>query len=408
MEGITMNPEFAAFIRFASMAPVLSQTAPVTAKSIFSNHLLTKEFSMKRHKFFMFFTSLCFILCLVCFPVKSQAASEKTIKLTFSTMFPLVHLQGSLNQYFCEQIAERTNGRVEITLYPGGTLTTAPKNFEGVVKGISDIGMSCPLYMAGRFPISEVFEMPSELNSGWVTSMVYNDLYNKFDMKEYDEVKVLYLHGPGRNVISTRSKPVYNLADMKGQVLRVSGGATDTISAFGATPHALHMGEAYAALSKGVVDGQFSVPETLKGWKHADVVKYVTIPPISTSSCQYVVMNKRKWDQLPEDIQAIFMELSSEFPTYHGYVWNYYDKAGFEYFESLPDRELITIPQDQKPQWEAAVKPVIEKYIKEKTAMGLPAKEYTAYFKERIRYWSERNPSIEEATEWVETHLIKK
>jgi hypothetical protein len=49
----------------------------------------------------MFFTSLCFILCLVCFPVKSQAASEKTIKLTFSTMFPLVHLQGSLNQYFC-------------------------------------------------------------------------------------------------------------------------------------------------------------------------------------------------------------------------------------------------------------------------------------------------------------------
>jgi TRAP-type C4-dicarboxylate transport system substrate-binding protein len=173
-------------------------------------------------------------------------------------------------------------------------------------------------------------------------------------MKEYDEVKVLYLHGPGRNVISTRSKPVYNLADMKGQVLRVSGGATDTISAFGATPHALHMGEAYAALSKGVVDGQFSVPETLKGWKHADVVKYVTIPPISTSICQYVVMNKRKWDQLPEDIQAIFMELSSEFPTYHGYVWNYYDKAGFEYFESLPDRELITISQDQKPQWEAA------------------------------------------------------
>lgn len=338
----------------------------------------------------------------------SAAASEKTIKMNFSGIMPGGHLQAAVNQLFCDEIAKRTNGRVEITLYPGSTLTPATKNFDGVIKGLSDIGMSCPLYTAGRFPVSEIFEMPSEIDSGWVTAMVYNDLFKKFDLAEYNEVHVLYLHGPGRNVLGTRTVPVRKLEDLKGMVVRASGGATSTIKAFGATPRAMHMGEAYAALSKGVVEGNFAVPETLKGWKHAEVVKYVTVPPISTSSCQYVAMNKKRWDSLPADIQKVFTEVSAEFPDYHGYVWNYYDKAGIEFFQSLPERELIEISKDQRPEWEAAVAPVIEQYIKDKTAMGLPAKEILDYFNDRIEYWTARKPPIEVSVQWVEKTLLKK
>ena len=363
---------------------------------------------MRRNRKMMILSAF-FAVLFFCsaFPATGAASSSKPINLTFSTIFPMVHLQAKLNQYFCDEIEKRANGRVKITLYPGSTLTSATKNFEGVVKGLSDIGMSCPLYAAGRFPVSEIFEMPSDIDSGWVTAKVYMDLFNKFPLKEYEDVHVLYLHGPGRNLISTRTVPVRTLADMKGLVLRASGGATTTVSALGATPRAMHMGEAYAALSKGVVEGQFSVPETLKGWKHADVVNYVTIPPISTSSCQYVVINKRKWNSLPSDIQKIFTEVSADFPDYHGYVWNYYDNAGLEYFKSLPKRELITVPADERPQWEAAIKPVIEDYIKEKTAMGLPAQAYLDYFNERIKYWSEQKPSLETSVNWVETHLLK-
>ncbi|MBN1846977.1 MAG: TRAP transporter substrate-binding protein [Deltaproteobacteria bacterium] len=351
--------------------------------------------------FVMFGTTMVFVS-------KGEAASDKAIKLSFSNIFPRAHLQSELNQLFCDEIAKRTNGRVEITLYPAGTLTSAPKNFEGVVKGLSDIGMSCPLYVAGRFPVSEIFEMPSNIDSGWVTSKVYNDLHNKFDLEEYKDVHVLYMHGPGRNVLSTRSVPIRKLSDMKGLVLRASGGATSTITAFGATPRALPMGDAYAALSKGVVEGQFAVPETLKGWKHGDVVKYVTIPPVSTSSCQYVVINKKKWDSLPPDIQKIFNEVSANFPDYHGYVWEYYDKIGLEYFQSLPGREIIVLPNDQRAEWEAAVAPVIDKYIKDKTAMGLPAKAMLDYFNERVEYWTTKKPSIDISVQWVEKNLLTK
>ncbi len=363
---------------------------------------------MKATKIFNFSSILCLvILFLASVVTTSFAASDKPIKLTFSTVFPPVHFHTKLNRLFCDEIAKKTNGRVEITIYPGSTLTSATKNFEGVVKGLSDMGMSCPLYVAGRFPVSEIFEMPSKLDHAWVTAKVYTDLFNKFKLKEYEQVHVLYLHGPSRNVISTRSVPVRSLADLKGLLIRSSGGAASTVAAFGAIPRAMHMGEAYAALSKGVVEGQFSSPESLKGWKHADVVNYATITPVSTSSCQYVVINKKKWDAMPADIQKIFTEVSANYPAYHGHVWAYLDNLGFEYLKSLPGRELITISKDQEPEWQAAVQPVIEKYIKEKTAMGLPAKEYLDYFNERVAYWSAKKPSLEESNAWVEANLPK-
>ena len=361
---------------------------------------------MRRKKGLMIVSIVLAAFFVCAFSINGVSAADKPIKLTFSTVFPKVHLQAKLNQYFCDEIAKKTNGRVKITLYPGSTLTSATKNFEGVVKGISDMGMSCPLYVAGRFPVSEMFEMPSKIDSGWVTAKVYTDLFNKFKIKEYDEVHVLYLHGPSRNVLSTRDVPIRKLADLKGLVVRASGGAASTIAAFGATPRAMHMGEAYAALSKGVVDGQFAPPETLRGWKHADVVKYTCITPVSTSSCQYVVINKRKWASMPADIQKVFTEVAANFPDYHGYVWNYQDRIGFDYLLSLPGRELITVSKDQLPEWEAAVQPVIDKYIKEKTAMGLPAKEMLDYFHERVEYWSSKKPTDEASAEWVKKHLM--
>jgi TRAP-type C4-dicarboxylate transport system substrate-binding protein len=356
-----------------------------------------------------FFCLALFALLSIVPPLSlSEAVAQKPIELSFSTMFPAAHLQGALNQKFCDEIKMRTNGRVEITLYPAGTLTSAPKCYDGVVKGLSDIGMSCPLYVGGRFPASQIFEMPSDLDSGWVTGKVYNDFFNKFKLKEYDAVHVLYLHGPGRNVLSTRTRPVRKLSDMKGLIVRASGTAVELLKAWEATPRAMPMGEAYEALSKGVVEGLFAVPETLKGWKHADVVNYVSILPVSTSSCQFVAMNKKSWDSLPPDIQKVFTEVSANYPDYHGHVWAYYDKAGIEYFKSLKGRELIVIPKTQRVEWENAVQCVREKYIKEKTAKGLPAKEYLDYFDGRVKYWDAREPDIATSVKWVKENLLTK
>ena len=353
----------------------------------------------------LWFMAVC---CLLFVPFTSRGEAADKIQLSFSTIFPQTHLHTTLNQIFADEIKKRTGGRVEITVYPVGTLNPPAKTYDAVSKGIADIGMSCPLWVAGRFPMSEVFEMPSDIPSSWVTTKVYADLFQKFPFKEYDDVHVLYLHGPGRNVMATKNTPIQKLDDLKGLQLRTSGATIELVKAWGAVPRAMAMSEAYEALSKGVIEGNFAVPEVLKGFKTAEVLKFVTFTPVSTSSCQFVAMNKKKWNSLPEDVKKIFTELSNEWAEKQAMVWMYYDKTGMDYFKSLPERQVYVIPADQRAQWEKPAKEVLAKYISDKEAMGLPAKEYVKFFQERVAHYIEKQPSEDQAVKWVEQNILKK
>jgi TRAP-type C4-dicarboxylate transport system substrate-binding protein len=362
-----------------------------------------------RHKSISVCLGLFVLVFLSVISFASAGHAADKIQLSFTTIFPQNHLHTVLNQMFADEVKKKTNGQVEITIYPVGTLTPPTKTYDAVAKGIADIGMSCPLWVAGRFPMSEIMEMPSDIPSSWVTTKVYTDLFARFPFKEYDDVHILYLHGPGRNVLSTKDKPVEKLEDLSGLKLRTSGATIDLIKAWGAVPRAMAMSEAYEALAKGVVQGNFAVPETLKGFKHAEVVKYISILPVSTSSCQFVAMNKKKWNSLPESVKKVFTEVSKEYAEKQAMVWMYYDWAGIEYFKSLgAGRQITVIPAEQKPQWEKPAIGVLEKYVSDKTAMGLPAKEYVKAFQERVAYYIPKQPTEEQAVKWVEQNVLKK
>ena len=174
----------------------------------------------------------------------------------------------------------------------------------------------------------------------------------------------------------------------------------------GAEGYGASQGEAYELMSKGTIDGSFTPREVLKGWKQAEVVKYVTgCYDVGNTANMFVVMNKDKWDSLPGNIKRIFSEVSEEWIEKHGKVWTYYDKVGIDYFLTFEGRELIELSDGEMARWVAAVKPLIDEYIEEKTAMGLPAADYEEYLAKRVKYWAERSPAEESCVEWVEKEL---
>jgi TRAP-type C4-dicarboxylate transport system substrate-binding protein len=81
-------------------------------------------------------------------------AQSKTVNLNYSIFFPSAHGQCKAGMSWANEVEKRTDGRVKINVYPGGTLTKANQCYDGVVKGISDIGMSCFAYTRGRFPFA--------------------------------------------------------------------------------------------------------------------------------------------------------------------------------------------------------------------------------------------------------------
>src|SRR4030066_1754686 len=89
-----------------------------------------------------------------------SVAQAATTQLTYSIFFPSTHGQAKAGESWAQETEKRTNGQVKINVLAGGTLTPADQCFDGALKGISDIGMSCFAYTRGRFPVMEALDLP--------------------------------------------------------------------------------------------------------------------------------------------------------------------------------------------------------------------------------------------------------
>ena len=157
------------------------------------------------------------------------------IELSYSIFFPPTHIQCTTADAWAREIENRTNERVKIKIYPGAALTAAPQCYEGVVNGISDIGMSCLAYTRGRFPLLEGLDLPLGYPNGAVATRVATELVEKYKPAEMADTHVLYLHAHGPGLLASK-KPVRALEDLKGMKVRGTGLSLKIVEALGGTP----------------------------------------------------------------------------------------------------------------------------------------------------------------------------
>ena len=337
----------------------------------FLKHTL-KESSMKKN-ILMISLIVTFMAALI-IPLSATPGQAKTVNLTYSIFFPPTHGQAKAGVAWAKEVEKRTNGQVRITTFPGGTLTKANQVYDGVVKGISDIGMSCFAYTRGRFPVMEALDLPNGYPSGKVATLVATEFYKKMRPQELEDVKVLYIHAHGPGLLHTK-KPVRSMADLKGMKIRSTGLSAKVTQALGGVPVAMSQGETYEALQKGTVEGTFAPIETLKGWKQAEVIKFTTeCTSVGYTTAMFVVMNLKKWNALPKDIRETIDTISEEWLDVHGKVWDNDDEEGRQYTLSLGN-EIIPLSDGESKKWAAAARPIIDEYIADKEKKNLPGKK---------------------------------
>jgi len=306
--------------------------------------------------------------------IPAAFAQAKPVELSYSIFFPAPHKNTVQAGEWAKEVEKRTNGVVKITVFPGGTLTPADKCYDGVVKGISDIGMSVFGYTRGKFPLTEVIDLPLGYKEGLAATRLINRYYQQFKPKELDEVKVLYLHAHGPGILHTK-KPVYKLEELKGMRIRSTGLSAKVASALGATPVAMPMGETYDALQRGMVDGSLAPMESLEGWKWGEVVKYTTESFGSAYSTGFfVVMNKEKWNALSPETQKAIEKVDTEWIEKTGKLWDEIDKSGKAFTLKLGN-QIISLPQEENQRWAKAVTPILDDYVNNMKGKGLPGDE---------------------------------
>jgi TRAP-type C4-dicarboxylate transport system substrate-binding protein len=175
--------------------------------------------------------------------------------------------------------------------------------------------------------------------------------------------------------------------------IRATGTTAKSIKALGAVPVAMPMADVYEALSKGVVEGQIAPPEVLKGWKQAEVTKYITILPPVYNSIMYVTMNLKKWNSFPRDVQLAIEAINEGWTARAGKIWDSHQfTGGIDYGIKEHGMQMVRwSPADMKKAMDL-MQPLHNDYVKRMNAKGLPGKEILDFAIERAAINSKKYP----------------
>lgn len=300
------------------------------------------------------------------------AADFKPVALNMALSYGNTHPAYKIMEQWAEKVADYTDGKVTVTLYPSESLVKAADMFESVTSGVVDIVETATTYAVSSFPLCSVFYLGGiPLNNSEAATAAVDDFYNNPEIKETQQVKMLIAYGMTPSVIISTT-PVRTLEDVKGMQLRSVGMGVDVLAALGATPVGITMAETYEALMKGTVDGVVSQLETIESQKFADYAKYVTIAPVMGIGCHYLGMNLELWNSFPADIQAAIEQANAETLEVLSHAWDEMDAHAME-FGKENGVEFIVLDDAELQRWGDTQIGVNEKWIADREAEGLNA-----------------------------------
>ena len=319
---------------------------------------------------------LATVLAITWMPAPAAAAP---INLNYANFPPAPTFPCVQMERWKKEVEKRTNGKVAIKTFPGGTLIKAKAMMDGVIAGTADIGCLCMAYQPGRFIVTNATALPVGFPNATVASLTLWDLYNKYKPEGFAKVKVLTMFTCAPANIYAKV-PVKNLNDLKGLQLRASGGVAQVLKALGATAVGMPQSATPEALQKGVVKGAASSLETLKDFKYAEMCKYVTMlnGPVYPFA---VVMNMAKWNSLPKDVQKVFDEMGPQQAVWTGTYMDNHVNDSIAWSKKNHNIEITVLPKEEKAKWDKMLEPLTGKWIADAKAKGLPAQAIVADIK---------------------------
>lgn len=313
-----------------------------------------------------------FLTLILVIAVFAKTVSAETINITAATGGGTKGFLYLTLKAAADRIEKKSNGRVKFTFYTHGTLLKYRGTYRGVVDGVADISNVIVGIHAGQFPKSGVLELTPGYASGVKNGKDNAYLTKNYLMDEWKDVKVLYASGvPGNNLI-TAKKPVRSMADLKGMRIRASGPGARVVKAWGAVQVSLSTGEMYEALQKGIVDGVLTNEAAFVSLKFSDVCRYSN-QIYATQNAGMTVMNRKKYDSLPDDIKKLFDELMDWAPEVAGDISGGLSKKGVEALLAAGG-ETISYSPRAYAEFIDALKDINNQWAADMEKKGLPGK----------------------------------
>jgi TRAP-type C4-dicarboxylate transport system substrate-binding protein len=316
---------------------------------------------------------------LVASPMVLRATRANAAEVTLR-MHHFVPAPGNPHQKlllpWAKKIEDASGGRLKIEVYPSMQLGgTPPQLYDQARDGVVDMVLTLPGYTPGRFPKTEVLELPFiAARRSIINSRAAQELAEQHIQDQFADVKLLYMWAHDHGVIHS-SKPITTMADLAGMKIRSpTRPAGEALKALGATAIGMPLPQIPESLAQKVIDGCVVPWEIVPAVKIQELVKnHTEIPgsPTFYTSTFIVVMNKAKHAGLPADLRKVIDDHSGKAGAEMG--GNVWDTAGEAVREMVKARgnAIVSISADESAKWQKAVQPVTDKWITDMQAKGI-------------------------------------
>lgn len=320
---------------------------------------------------------LSLILCLSS-SAFTQTKDFKPIKLLWATFTVPGDVATDAMHMFADELTQKSGGKIKVEFSYGSSLAPAPQLYDKLVAGACDMAFFMPYDVPGVFPYTEILGLPCIFAEPEVMTKAMYDLFKKgYRDKAWDKVKLLWAYTATGAVIYWRDKPVTTVADFARKKIRVFTTMQATVmSALGAVPVFMSVGECYSAMEKGTVDGMWASYASCIPFKWYEVAKYCTEMNMF-GGLNAAAMNLNSYNRLPPELRQIIDEMSYPNERYGietaRMAKNFALQGKKKFIEA--GGKVVNLEPEEWTKLDSLLAPIWVKWIQDMESKGLRPKE---------------------------------
>lgn len=318
----------------------------------------------------------------------SMAAAQTTISYAtyFSANDPLVQV----DQWFMDEVTERTDGNVVFETYFGGAMFGGPDIYPGLSRGAVGMGMSVPAaFQRTDYVLTNVI-LPYITDDSAATTIAFNELLEEHEalQEEYKNQNIELLYGLGfsENLIWSNS-PIRTVEDLDGMRVRSVMSIATALEMLGAVPVQMAFGDAVGALQRGVIDAFSSAPflTSISVGLH-EFAPYVSdAGGMGVYAVSSTGMNLDTWNNLPDKDRAVIKQVASEVPQHYASILDSMTEDGVNALHDAGVTEVVVMSDTEAERVRDTVaQPIWDQWIEAADNAGHDGAAFLERYRELV------------------------
>ena len=294
------------------------------------------------------------------------AEAQQKIVLKASDVHPAGYPTVAVVESMGKKLEQASNGRLSVAMYPSMQLGGEKEAIEQAQVGAIafarvSVGALGPVVDdLNVFNLPYVFRNTAHMQQV-IDGPIGQELLDKVTSSGKGLVGLAWMDAGARNFYDTK-KPIRNIADLKGQKIRVMGNPmfVEMANAMGANGVPMGYDQVFTSLQTGVIDGAENNPPSFVFDNHYQVAKYYTVDEHLIVP-EMLIISKKTFDQLTPDEQASIKKFARDAQFEERKLWAIYEQQAMDKAKNS-GIQIFQISDADKKAFQDAVKPVWDKY----------------------------------------------